>query len=56
MLPDLAKFRHFDEILKIFGHLLGAIIVFGSMLNIFWQIVIAIGLLLIVVNYQILNI
>ena len=49
--PDLAKFCHFGEIFKIFGHL-----VFGNILNLFWQVIYAFGLMLIFVNGQILNI
>ena len=48
--PDLVKFRHCDEILKIFGHLLTAKIVFGNILDILRQIIYAIEQILIVVN------
>ena len=53
--PDLAKFRHLGENFKIFGHFLRAKIVFGIILNMFWQIIYAIGEMLIVANDQILN-
>ena len=53
--PDLAKFRHFDKILKIFRHLLRAKIIFGNIFDILWQIIYVIGQTLIVANGQILN-
>ena len=54
--PDLTKIHPCDEIFKIYGHLLTAKIVFGNILNIFWQIIYAFEQILMTVNDQILNI
>ena len=37
LLPDLAKFRNFGKILKVFGNLKKFYIVFGKILNLLWQ-------------------
>ena len=48
MLPDLAKFRHFDKILKVY-------FCFGKILNLLWQMFCINGLIFIVTNGQILK-
>ena len=50
--PDLAKFRHFGNNFKVFGHFKKLCIVFGKLLNLLWQMFIAIGQIFIVVNCQ----
>ena len=53
--PDLAKFRHFGKILQSFGKLLGHYFLFGKIVNLHWEICYITGLIIIVVNGQILK-
>ena len=48
MWPDLAKFRHFGNILKVFGDYVRAFLVLGKNLNLLWSTFYAIGQILIV--------
>ena len=52
---DLAKFRHFGNILKLLEYFYRVYFVFGKILNILWVIFYAIGQILIVVNGKVLN-
>ena len=50
--PHLAKFRHFCKNYKVFGNIWKSNLVFGEILNLFWQSSYAIGHILIVANDQ----
>ena len=41
--PDLAKFHHLGNILKVFGHFLNKYLLFGKIVNLLWQIFYAFG-------------
>ena len=53
--PDVAKFRHFDKNLQVFGNFLNVHFLFGKMLRPLWQICDIIGQVFIVANGQILK-
>ena len=53
--PDLAKFRHFGNILQVFGNFLTVYFLFGKMLSLLWRIRCTIGLIFIVAYGQILK-
>ena len=53
--PDLAKFRHFGKILKVFGNFSRVNLVFGNICDLFWQILYAVEQILIDGNDQILK-
>ena len=52
--PDLAKFRHFDTILKVLGKCLRVYLVFSEILILLWQKWITIGQVFIVVDGRML--
>ena len=56
VLPDLAKFRHFDKYLKIFGNIFKVYLVLGKVFNSLWHNLYAIGHIFIAENGQILKI
>ena len=53
--PDLAKFRHFGNILQVFGKFLTVYFLFGKIVNLLWQICYTSGLIFIVANGPILK-
>ena len=53
--PDLAKFCRFRKSLQVFGKFLTVYFLFGTVLNLLWQICDIIGLIFILTNGQILN-
>ena len=53
--PDLAKFRHFGQILKVFGNFLRGYWVFCQLVNPCWQMFCGIWQIVIVKNGQILK-
>ena len=53
--PDLAKIRHFDKSLQVFGKILTVYFLFGKTLSILCQICDIIGLIFSVANGQILK-
>ena len=48
--PDIAKFRHFGKILKVFGHFCGMSYYFNQILKLLWNISNGIRQIFIVVN------
>ena len=55
MWPDLAKFRHFGNKIKVSGKSVWIVLVFGKFVNLLWQIFNAFGQFFTVVDGQILN-
>ena len=53
--PDLAKFRHFGNILKVLGNYVRAYLVLGKNLNLRWSTFYAIGQVFIAANDLILT-
>ena len=53
--PDLAQFRHFGNILQVFGKFLTVYFLFGKIVNLLWQICYTSGLIFIVANGPILK-
>ena len=52
---DLAKLRHFGNILRVFGQILKASSLFGKILNLFWPKFYTIGQIYTVINGQMLK-
>ena len=48
--PDLVRFHHFGNILKVIGYFISVYLVFHTILNILWHIFDAIGQYFIFVN------